>query len=122
MNQRASQNVPTHNAPSTNNRPGKVPAMNGRSGNIPSMSHMTPRQQELSQNRPPSAMNNSNRAPASVMGNAGSQRTGNSPHTWEAQGNAQERGRAPAGCGSSYRPTTTVPAQAERMHAPHRHP
>src|SRR5438552_16637464 len=30
MNQRASQNMPTHNAPSINNRPGNVPAMNGR--------------------------------------------------------------------------------------------
>ena len=122
MNQRASQNVPTHNAPSTNNRPGKVPAMNGRSGNIPSMSHMTPRQQELSQNRPPSAMNNSNRASASVMGNAGSQRTGNSPRTWEAQGNATDRGRPPAGFGSSNRPTTTVPAQTARMNDANRPP
>jgi len=106
MNQRtATQNMPSRNAPMTNNRPGNAPAMNNRSGNSPAASQMTsPRQRELSQNRPPSSMTNSNRTPASVTGNSASQRAGNSQRTWEAQGNATDRGRAPAGFGSSNRP------------------
>src|SRR5438552_6397328 len=108
-------------APASNNRPGNVPAMNGRSGNMPATSQMT-RQWELSQNRPPSAMSNSNQASASVVGNTASQRAGNSPRTWEAQGNATDRGRAPAGFGSSNRPTTTEPAQTARMSDTNRPP
>jgi hypothetical protein len=144
MNQRAAtqQNVPTHNTPSINNRPGNAPATNNRPGNTPAMnsrpanapamnsrpsnapgtSQMTsPRQRELSQNRPPSAMNNSNRTSASVMGNTTSQRAGNSPRSWEAQGNATDRGRAPAGVGSSNRPTS-APAQTARMNEANRPP
>ena len=109
----AQQNMPARsNAPATNNRP----------GNTPATSQMTPRQRELLQNRPPSAMANSNRASASVTGNATSQRAGNSPRTWEAQGNATDRGRAPAGFGSSNRPTTTAPAQTARMNDANRPP
>src|SRR5216684_2708901 len=39
MNQRAAtqQNVPTHNTPSINNRPGNAPATNNRPGNTPAM-------------------------------------------------------------------------------------
>jgi len=134
MNQRGSvqQNMPTHkmpiandrpsNSPAFNNRPGNAPAMNGRSGNMPAISHISPRQRELSQNRPPSAMTNSDRASASVIGNAASQRGGNSPRTWEAQGNATDRGRAPAGFGSSNRPTTTEPARTARMSDANRPP
>jgi hypothetical protein len=65
------------------------PAMNGRSSNAANNSQMTPRQRELSQNRPPSA-----------MGNQSSQGAGRNGRTWEAQGNATDRGRAPAGFGS----------------------
>ncbi len=117
VNQRATtqQNMPTHNGPMTsnrpssasaaNNRPGNAPAMNSRPSNAPGTSQMTsPRQRELSQNRPPSSMTNSNRTSASVTGNSASQRTGNSQRSWEAQGNATDRGRAPAGFGSSNRP------------------
>src|SRR5437899_649114 len=105
------QTPPTHNAP----------AMNGRFNTTPAPSQMT-RKPELSQNRPPSAMSNSNRASASVMGNATSQRAGNSPRTWEAQGSATDRGRAPAGFGNSNRPTTTTPAQTARMSDTNRPP
>src|SRR5438552_4978202 len=116
------QNMPArNNAPASNNRPGNAPAMNGRSGNMPATSQMT-RQWELSQNRPPSAMSNSNQASASVVGNTASQRAGNSPRTWEAQGNATDRARAPAGFGNSNRPTTTVPAQTARMSDANRPP
>src|SRR5438094_2623843 len=116
------QNMPTrNNAPATYNRPGNSPAMNGRFNSTPATSQMT-RQRELSQNRPPSAMSNSNRTSASVMGNTASQRAGNSPRTWEAQGNATDRGRAPAGFGNSNRSTTTVPAQTARMSDTNRPP
>jgi len=135
MNQRAAtqQNMPTHNtpsinnrqgnAPATNNRPGNTPVMNGRSGNAPGTSQMTsPRQRELSQNRPPSPMNNSNRTSASVMGNAtSSQRAGNSSRGWEAQGNATDRGRAPAGFESSNHPAS-APAQTARLNDANRPP
>src|SRR6266852_3652191 len=143
-NQRAAtqQNMPTHNTPSINNRPGNAPASNNRPGNTPAMnsrpanapamnsrpsnapgtSQMTsPRQRELSQNRPPSAMTNSNRTSASVMGNTTSQRAGNSPRSWEAQGNATDRGRGPAGFGSSNRPAN-APAQTARMNEANRPP
>ena len=116
------QNMPArNNAPASNNRPGNSPAMSGRFNNTPATSQMT-RQRELSQNRPPSAMTNSNQASASVAGNTASQRAGNSPRTWEAQGNATDRGRAPTGFGSSNRPTTTEPAQTARMSDTNRPP
>jgi uncharacterized membrane protein YgcG len=134
MNQRGAmpQNMPARSGPMTNNRPGNAPAlnnrpsnspaMNGRPGNMPATSQMTPRQRELSQNRPPSAIANSNRVSAGVIGNATSQRAGNSPRTWEAQGNATDRGRAPVGFGSSNRPTTTEPARTARMSDSNRPP
>jgi len=116
------QNMPArNNAPTSNNRPGNAPVMNGRLNSTPATSQMI-RQRELSQNRPPSAMSNSNRTSASVMGNATSQRVGNSPRTWEAQGSATDRGRAPAGFGNSNRPTTTAPAQTARMSDTNRPP
>ena len=74
------------------NRPGSAQANPGTSA----------RQRELSQNRPPSATNGSNH---STNGPAG-----NSPRSWEAQGNTTDRGRAPQGFGSSNRPSN-APAQ-----------
>ncbi len=124
-NQRAAtqQNMPTHNTPSINNRPGNTPAMNSRPSNAPGTSQMTsPRQRELSQNRPPSAMNNSSRTSASVMGNTTSQRAGNSPRNWEAQGNATDRGRAPVGFESSNNRPTSTPAQTARLNDANRPP
>jgi len=144
-NQRAvAPNTPSHNAPATNNRPGNWPALNSRPGNspaisshpgnagsapattsrpnsVPSTSGMTPRQRELSQNRPPSAITNSNRASASVPGNTASQRAGNSPRTWDAQGNTTVGGRAPAGFGSSNRPAS-APTQTARSNDANRPP
>ncbi|HKW31926.1 MAG TPA: DUF6600 domain-containing protein [Candidatus Acidoferrum sp.] len=80
------------------NRPGNAPANSGNSG-------VTTRQRELSQNRPPSAMPNGNRSANSpAANNNSSQRPGNG-RTWEAQGNATERGRAPQGFGGSNRPS-----------------
>ena len=100
MNQRtATPNAPAHNAP----------AMNGRPTNSPNSSAVSPRQRELSQNRPPSAMPNAARTPNAPTGNAASPRAGNSPRTWEAQGNATDRGRAPSGFGSSNRPANEPP-------------
>jgi len=76
-------------------------AANLPSRNIPNTSGMTARQRELSQSRPPSSMAGSNRTSVAATGNTSSQRAGNSPRTWEAQGNTTDRGRAPAGFGSS---------------------
>ncbi len=132
MNQHAaapnapSRNVPAMNnrpgnAPTTSNRPGNVPAMNSRPSNMPNTSGMTPRQRELSQSRPPSSMTNSNRTPSPAMGNTASQRAGNSPRTWEAQGNTTDRGRAPAGFGSSNRPAN-APTQSARLNDANRPP
>jgi uncharacterized membrane protein YgcG len=105
VNQRAvTPNAPSRNMPATNNRPGNAPTMNGRPRNFPATSEMAPRQRELSQNRPPSSMANSNRTSASAMGNNSPQRAGNNPRTWEAQGNATDHGRPPAGFGSSNQP------------------
>src|SRR5207245_6213758 len=104
-----SQRAVTPNAPAHN-----MPAMNGRSGNTPNNSSMSPRQRELSQNRPPSAIPKSNRTPGISMSNNAPQRAGNSPRAWEAQGNTNDRGRAPAGFGNSSRPAN-APAQAARL-------
>ncbi len=53
----------------------------------------------------------SNRTPTS--GAASQQRAGNNSHTWEAQGNTTDRGRAPTGFGSSNR-ATNEPTQSAR--------
>jgi hypothetical protein len=104
MNQHtATPSAPAHNAPAINNRP----------TNSPSTSAGSPRQRELSQNRPPSAMPNATRTPNASTGNAASPRVSNSPRTWQAQGNATDRGRAPAGFGSSNRPANE-PTQLAR--------
>jgi hypothetical protein len=112
MNQRAgAPSVPAHNAPTMN-----------RGSNAPNSSGMTPRQRELSQNRPPSAMPNSQRTPGATMNNNAAQsRAGNSPRTWEAQGNATDRGRAPAGFGSSNHPAS-APVSAPRSNDANRPP
>jgi len=121
MNQRAAtQNMPSHGAPTMNNRPGSASTMNSRPSNMPSTSGMTPHQRDLSQNRPPSSITNSNRTSASVSGNAPTQR-GNSSRTWAAQGNSTDRGRAPAGLGSSNRPANG-PTQIARSQDTNRPP
>jgi hypothetical protein len=102
-------NGPSHNAP----------AMNGRSGNTAPSSGMNSRQQELSNSRPPSSMNNSNRNSSSAAGNGGSQRT--ATRTWEAQGNASDHGRPPAGFGSS-RQQGNSPVQSARGNDTNRPP
>jgi hypothetical protein len=108
MNQHtATPNAPAHNAP----------AMNGQPTNSPNNSAVSPRQRELSQNRPPSAMPNAARTPNSPMSsNTPSPRASNSPRTWAAQGNTTDRGRAPAGFGSSNRPANE-PTQIARADA-----
>lgn len=105
MNQRAvAPNAPAHS----------VPAMNGRSENARGTSEMTPRQREVSQNRPPSAMRDFPRSSNTPINNNAPRDAGNRPRLWEAQGNTTDRGRAPAGFGSSNRPANT-PAQTSPM-------
>ncbi len=112
MNQRSgTSNAPAHNMPMTNGRPTNTPASSG----------VTSRQRDLSQNRPPSAIPNSQRTLNSPISNNGPQRGGNSPRTWEAQGNATDRGRAPSGFGSSNRPAN-APASVARMNEANRPP
>ena len=89
------------------NRPGHVPA------NSAANSGMTARQRELSQNRPPSAMPNGNRSTNSPAANSNLARAGNG-RTWEAQGNATDRGRAPQGFGNSNRPTNAPAPNSPR--------
>jgi hypothetical protein len=70
-------------------------------GSAANNSGMTARQQQLSQNRPPSAMSNNGRTFGNTPNNnVSQQRTANGSRTWEAQGNATDRGRAPSGFGS----------------------
>jgi len=112
MNQRTgTPNVPAHD----------TPAMNGRPASTPNSSVVSPRQHELSQNRPPSAMPSSPRTPSATMGNTASQRVGSSQHIWEAQGNATDSGRAPAGFGTSNRPANP-PSQTAGMNNANRPP
>jgi hypothetical protein len=97
----------TGNAPVNNtlNRPNNS-SLNER-GSAANNSAMNSRQRQLSQNRPPSAMSNNARTTAGATNNAPQQRGGNNnsaAHNWEAQGNATDRGRAPAGAGSSNGP------------------
>jgi hypothetical protein len=102
------------NAPSARN----APANSSRAGTLPNNSGISSRQRELSQNRPPSAMGNSQRMPNSTRGNSAPQRSGSSSRTWEAQGNATDRGRAPSGFGGSNRPSNS-PAQSQRAEHPY---
>ncbi|HEY6268032.1 MAG TPA: DUF6600 domain-containing protein [Candidatus Acidoferrum sp.] len=102
-------NGPAHNSP----------AMSGRPGNNSPSSGMSSRQQELSNNRPPSVMNNRNSSGAA--GNTGSQRMGSGQRTWEAQGNTSDRGRPPAGFGSSSQ-SGNSPAQSARGNDTNRPP
>ena len=97
------------------------PAMNGRPSNATPSSGTSSRQQELSNSRPPSSMNNSNRNSAGAAGNSGSQMAGKTSRTWEAQGNASDRGRPPAGFGSSNQPGNS-PAQSARVNDANRPP
>jgi len=130
---RAASHAPVHTvnprsltAGRISNSPVNTPASrtaNARpGGNTPSTSGTTSRQRELSQNRPSSSSTNQNRQSAPTAGNnTASQRAGNSTRTWEAQGNATDRGRGPAGFGSSNRPTN-APAQTARLQDTNRPP
>ena len=81
----------------------------GRAGNTAANSEMTARQREITQNRPPSARSETNRPFNGAAGNNSTQRAGNNSRTWEAQGNATDRGHGPQGFGSD-RPSN-APAQ-----------
>ena len=77
----------------------------GRSSAMSNNTGMTARQRELSSNRPPSGTQGMSR----TQGNLGStsrptQGRANNSRTWEAQGTATDRGRAPQGFGQSNSP------------------
>jgi hypothetical protein len=97
---------------STGNRPTNQPVSGGPNHQVSASNTLgtSSGQRELSQNRPPSTANNS--AP---------ERAGNGSRTWEAQGNTTDRGRAPAGFGSSNRPANT-PRQTTPMNETNRPP
>lgn len=87
-NQRASGSNTSRNS-------GRPSAMSNNSG-------MTARQRELSSNRPPSAAQGMSRAPGNVgSANRTAQGGASNSRTWEAQGTATDRGRAPQGFGQS---------------------
>jgi hypothetical protein len=73
----------------------------GRNNAASNNSAMSQRQRELSNNRPPSANAGVN-GRASVIGNGSpsANRPANGTRNWAAQGNANDRGRAPQGFGS----------------------
>ena len=79
----------------------------GRTGNASGNASMNQRS-----NTPNSSFHNS--PAATGAGNAASPRGGNNSRTWDAQGNSTDRGRAPAGFGSSNRPANE-PAQSARV-------
>lgn len=92
---------------------------NARVGNSNNAA-MTPRQRELTQARPPAAMQNGVRSGNGAPNNPASQRAANGTRTWEAQGNTTDRGRSPAGFGSSNKPANepTQSARANRTDRP----
>jgi hypothetical protein len=101
----------------------------GRVGNAPANnlrvnSAMSARQSQLSQNRPPSATAGfNNRATLNATGNGALQnRPANGVRTWEAQGSATDRGRAPQGFGRSTVSPTNGASQGTRMHLADRPP
>jgi hypothetical protein len=73
----------------------------GRNNAASNNSAMSQRQRELSNNRPPSANAGVNgRASVNGNGSASANRPANGTRNWAAQGNANDRGRAPQGFGS----------------------
>jgi uncharacterized protein DUF6600 len=106
-----SQNKP----PSANGGLANRATLNAPSNNIRVNSGMSGRQNQLSQNRPPSANGGiSNRTSLNATTNGASQnRPTNGMRTWEAQGNATDRGHAPQGFGrSSSAPVNGTPQGA----------
>jgi hypothetical protein len=85
-----------------------APALNNRGIAGTNNSGNTARQRELSQNRPPSPMPNYQRNSAGAANSPANRGTGSTGRTWEAQGNATDRGRAPVGAGSTNRPANHV--------------
>jgi hypothetical protein len=76
------------------------------SANSPNTGGSFSRQNDVSRNRPPSAVENNPRTLNNNGARGSSQRVTNGAHTWEAQGNTTDRGRAPQGFGSSDRPSS----------------
>jgi hypothetical protein len=66
-------------------------------------------------------MPSSPRTSNATMGDTASQRAGNGQRIWEAQGNATDNGRAPAGFGNSNRPVNQ-PSQTAGMNNANRPP
>lgn len=94
----------------------------GRAGNGATNSGMSARQNEIAQNRPPSARSETNRSMNGGTENNSAQRGGNNSRTWEAQGNATDRGRAPQGFGSERSApaqNSSRPAQSGASSTPH---
>ncbi|HUC54532.1 MAG TPA: DUF6600 domain-containing protein [Candidatus Cybelea sp.] len=117
----AASHVPVHTVNSARLAPGRTGAANAPSHNAAATPGMNGRQQGLSESRPPSAATNSNHPSGAVAGNTGSQHAGNNARTWEAQGNTSDRGRPPAGFGSSTR-SENSPAQSARNNEANRPP
>jgi len=95
----AASHMPVHTMSATGLSAGRT--NNAPANNIRVNPAMSARQNQLSQNRPPSANGGlNNRATLNATTNgAATNRSGNGTRTWEAQGNATDRGNAPQGFG-----------------------
>ena len=98
-----------------------APANLGRSATMPNNGAMSARQRQLENNRPPSAMRNVPGPMSNTGGSTMPQRSANGTRTWEAQGNATDRGRAPQGFGHSNSPSEGS-TQIARMNQSNRPP
>jgi hypothetical protein len=99
-------------------------ANNAPANNVRVSPGMSARQNQLSQNRPPSATGGfNNRATVNGAGIGASQnRPANGTRSWEAQGSATDRGRAPQGFGQSNSVPANGTAQGARAHLADRPP
>jgi hypothetical protein len=111
----AASHMPVHTVNTTGLSAGRMG--NAPANNIRVNSGMSGRQNQLSQNRPPSANGGiSNRATLNATTNGASQnRPTNGTRTWEAQGNATDRGHAPQGFGRSNSAPVNGTTQGARM-------
>jgi uncharacterized membrane protein YgcG len=118
----AASHMPVRTINSTGLSAGR--ASNAPANNIRVNPGMSARQNQLSQNRPPSANGGiGNRATLNSTTNGASQnRPANGTRTWEAQGNATDRGNAPRGFGSSNSAPANGAAQGTHMHLADRPP
>jgi hypothetical protein len=120
---RAASNLPVHTMNTTGLSAART-ASNSPANSTGVTSGMSARQNQLSQNRPPSSSGGlGNRATLNATTNgAGQNRSTAGGRTWEAQGNATDRGNAPQGFGRSNNAPANGTTQGARVHLADRPP